>query len=148
MALKKMRLEFEDEGVTNTGLREISLLKELEHPNVVKLLDVEHSQVPSRLYLVFEWLDQDLKKYMDSCGSNGMNAKLIKSYLYQASLAATRRPWLAPVCARCVSPPLTAAVLIIAPSVLPCNQLDAPRTRFLPLALGYPPRPEAAKPVD
>jgi len=86
VALKKIRLEVEDEGVPSTALREISLLKELEHPNVVKLLDVEHSQVPSRLYLVFEWLDQDLKKYMDSCGSNGMNAKLIKSYLYQASL--------------------------------------------------------------
>ena len=84
--LKKIRLEVEDEGVPSTALREISLLKELEHPNVVKLLDVEHSQVPSRLYLVFEWLDQDLKKYMDSCGSNGMNAKLIKSYLYQVSL--------------------------------------------------------------
>lgn len=109
MALKKIRLEVEDEGVPSTALREISLLKELEHPNVVKLLDVEHSQVPSRLYLVFEWLDQDLKKYMDSCGSNGMNAKLIKSYLYQARLAATRRPWLAPVCARCVSPPLTSS---------------------------------------
>jgi hypothetical protein len=36
VALKKIRLEVEDEGVPSTALREISLLKELEHPNIVK----------------------------------------------------------------------------------------------------------------
>ena len=36
VALKKIRLEVEDEGVPSTALREISLLKELHHPNVVK----------------------------------------------------------------------------------------------------------------
>ena len=36
VALKKIRLEVEDEGVPSTALREISLLKELQHPNIVK----------------------------------------------------------------------------------------------------------------
>ena len=36
VALKKIRLEVEDEGVPSTALREISLLKELEHPNIVR----------------------------------------------------------------------------------------------------------------
>ena len=36
VALKKIRLEGEDEGVPSTALREISLLKELQHPNVVQ----------------------------------------------------------------------------------------------------------------
>ena len=63
VALKKIRLEGEDEGVPSTALREISLLKELNHPNVVQLKDVEHAD--GRLYLVFEWVDKDLKKYMD-----------------------------------------------------------------------------------
>ena len=42
---------------------------------------MEHSE--NRLYLVFEWLDQDLKKYMDSTGPGGMGLPLVKSYLYQ-----------------------------------------------------------------
>ncbi len=36
VALKKIRLEVEDEGVPSTALREISLLKELQHPNIVQ----------------------------------------------------------------------------------------------------------------
>ena len=37
MAMKKIRLESEDEGVPSTAIREISLLKELQHPNIVGL---------------------------------------------------------------------------------------------------------------
>jgi cyclin-dependent kinase 1 len=35
VALKKIRLESEDEGVPSTAIREISVLKELQHPNIV-----------------------------------------------------------------------------------------------------------------
>ena len=35
-ALKKIRLESEEEGVPSTAIREISLLKELRHPNIVR----------------------------------------------------------------------------------------------------------------
>lgn len=36
VALKKMRLDGEDEGVPSTAIREISLLRELRHNNVVR----------------------------------------------------------------------------------------------------------------
>lgn len=36
VALKKIKLEVEDEGIPCTALREISLLKELKHPNIVE----------------------------------------------------------------------------------------------------------------
>ena len=49
VALKKIRLETESEGVPSTAIREISLLKELDHPNVVQLLDVIHAD--QKLYL-------------------------------------------------------------------------------------------------
>lgn len=38
-ALKKIRLESEEEGVPSTAIREISLLKELQHPNVIGLVN-------------------------------------------------------------------------------------------------------------
>lgn len=80
IALKKIRLDAEDEGVPSTAIREISLLKELSrHKNVVRLLDVVHSN--QKLYLVFEFLEQDLKKYLDSV--SGLPLKLVKSYTYQ-----------------------------------------------------------------
>ncbi|VDI80995.1 Hypothetical predicted protein, partial [Mytilus galloprovincialis] len=76
VALKKIRLDAESEGVPSTAIREISLLKELDHPTVVRLLDVVHSE--KKLYLVFEYLNQDLKKYMDSCPPSGIPSSLIK----------------------------------------------------------------------
>lgn len=36
VALKRIRLESVDEGVPCTAIREISLLKELNHPNIVR----------------------------------------------------------------------------------------------------------------
>lgn len=36
IALKKIRLEQEDEGVPSTAIREISLLKEMQHGNIVR----------------------------------------------------------------------------------------------------------------
>jgi cyclin-dependent kinase 2 len=36
VALKKIRLEQEDEGVPSTAIREISLLKEMQHGNIVR----------------------------------------------------------------------------------------------------------------
>ncbi|XP_065312448.1 cyclin-dependent kinase 2-like [Dermacentor albipictus] len=83
IALKKIRLESEAEGVPSTAIREIALLKELRHPNIVRLLDV----VPQdqKLYLVFEYMTEDLKKHMDKAASSKtpLAVKLVKSYLWQ-----------------------------------------------------------------
>ncbi|XP_037349512.1 cyclin-dependent kinase 3 isoform X3 [Talpa occidentalis] len=81
VALKKIRLDLETEGVPSTAIREISLLKELKHPNIVRLLDVMHNE--KKLYLVFEFLSQDLKKYMDSTPASELPLHLVKSYLFQ-----------------------------------------------------------------
>lgn len=67
-------------------ISEISLLKELKHPNIVKLEDVLMEE--SRLYLIFEFLSMDLKKYMDTLPQDKlMEPELVRSYLYQISAA-------------------------------------------------------------
>lgn len=41
VALKKIKLENEDEGMPSTAMREISILKELQpHPNIVKYFPI------------------------------------------------------------------------------------------------------------
>lgn len=80
VALKRIRLEAEDEGIPSTAIREISLLKELRHPNIVRLYDVVHTE--RKLTLVFEYLDQDLKKYLDVC-DGGLEPAICKSFLFQ-----------------------------------------------------------------
>lgn len=86
VAMKKIRLESEDEGIPSTAIREISLLKELKHPNVVSLNDVLMED--NRLYLIFEFLSMDLKKYMDSLAPEKMlDTELVRSYMYQITAA-------------------------------------------------------------
>jgi len=81
VALKKIRLEHEDEGVPSTSIREISLLKELSHPNVVRLYEVIHSN--KQLYLVFEYLDEDMKKFMKKFKQSKIDPMIVKSFMYQ-----------------------------------------------------------------
>lgn len=77
-----IRLDQEDEGVPSTAIREVSLLKELHHPNVVRLLDVFCSL--KKLYLIFEFVDNDLKKHMKTKGL--LTPDQVKSFSYQLLL--------------------------------------------------------------
>ncbi|CAI2348122.1 unnamed protein product [Caenorhabditis sp. 36 PRJEB53466] len=82
VAMKKIRLESEDEGVPSTAVREISLLKELQHPNVVGLEAVIMQE--NRLYLIFEFLSSDLKRFMDQLPKEEyLPHQTLKSYTFQ-----------------------------------------------------------------
>jgi serine/threonine protein kinase len=75
-------LESEEEGIPSTAIREISILKELSHINIVQLKDVIHSN--RKLILVFEYLEYDLKKYMGNFSKEkGMDPLITKSFCYQ-----------------------------------------------------------------
>ncbi len=81
IALKKIKLETQSEGVPSTTIREISVLREIDHKNVVQLKDV--IMCPSKMYLVFEYLDLDLKKKIDTLMSGSyFSPQLVKWYMY------------------------------------------------------------------
>ncbi|EHB00585.1 Serine/threonine-protein kinase PCTAIRE-2 [Heterocephalus glaber] len=75
--LKEIQLDYE--GAPCTAIREVSL-KDLKHANIVTLHDIVYTD--KSLTLVFEYLDKDLKQYMDDCG-NIMSMHNVKIFLYQ-----------------------------------------------------------------
>lgn len=57
-------------------------MKELKHVNIVRLHDVIHTE--TKLVLIFEYCDQDLKKYMDQHGDRGaLDPATVRSFMYQ-----------------------------------------------------------------
>ncbi|CAE8667212.1 unnamed protein product, partial [Polarella glacialis] len=66
VAIKKMYGMQADEGVPATALREIALLKDLSHVNVIRLYEVFSG--PRYMHLVLEFLDMDLRVYLKHNG--------------------------------------------------------------------------------
>jgi len=74
-ALKKVRLENEKEGFPVTTVREVKILRQLRHPNIVTLLDVLtdkpnatdfRKEKECAFYLVFEYMHHDLMGLIES----------------------------------------------------------------------------------
>ncbi|CAG8766662.1 17312_t:CDS:2, partial [Racocetra persica] len=84
VALKQVRLDLpvgEQEGIPPTSLREISLLKECsKNENIVKLLDIINQE--KKLFLVFEFLTMDLKRYIQTF-KEGLELSKIQKLMYQ-----------------------------------------------------------------
>jgi serine/threonine protein kinase len=80
VALKKIKLECDDEGFPSTAIREISILKELQHPYIVYLQDIVFQY--RKLYLVFEYSQWDLKRYLEYY-TNAVSMQQIKIFLKQ-----------------------------------------------------------------
>lgn len=79
MALKEINLDAE-EGAPSTAIREVSLLRRLTHENILTLHDVIN--VEDKLVLVFEYMDQDLKRYIDTQNSP-LDTVTARSFVYQ-----------------------------------------------------------------
>ena len=90
VALKKIRMDNEKEGFPITAIREIKILKSLDHKNVIKLKEIVTSKVRNAvstlfaqdllllthsflnnkgsIYMVFEYMDHDLTGLADRPG--------------------------------------------------------------------------------
>ncbi|KAI7905792.1 kinase-like domain-containing protein [Cokeromyces recurvatus] len=80
VALKKLKM-CAYEGVPTTTLREIAILKSLNHENIIKLKDLIHKE--TKLFMVFEYADMDLRRYMDTMQRPGLTKNHIKSFMHQ-----------------------------------------------------------------
>ncbi|XP_071510201.1 cyclin-dependent kinase 4-like [Diadema antillarum] len=91
VALKSIRIpQGNEEGMPLYTIREIALLRhlcQLDHPNIVKLLDVcdglDVGRAEMMLTLVFELIDQDLAQYLDRCPPPGLGHATVKCLMSQ-----------------------------------------------------------------
>ncbi|KAI3808652.1 hypothetical protein L1987_24609 [Smallanthus sonchifolius] len=85
MALKKVRFDnFQPESVRFMA-REITILRKLDHPNIMKLEGIITSRLSSNIYLVFEYMEHDLAGLISSPDIRFTDSQ-IKCYMRQQPL--------------------------------------------------------------
>ncbi|KAL1417467.1 hypothetical protein MTO96_000566 [Rhipicephalus appendiculatus] len=90
VALKKVRLENEKEGFPITAVREIKILRQLNHPSIVNLKEIvtdkqdalDFKKDKGAFYLVFEYMDHDLMGLLES-GLVDFNEHHVASFMRQ-----------------------------------------------------------------
>ncbi|KAK4479308.1 hypothetical protein RD792_014819, partial [Penstemon davidsonii] len=92
VAIKKIRLGKQKEGVNFTALREIKLLKELKDPNIIELTEAFPHK--GNLHLVFEFMETDLEAVIRD-RNIVLSPADIKSYIHMTlkGLAFCHRKW-------------------------------------------------------
>lgn len=66
VALKKVRMEHEKDGLPVSGLREISVLLSCRHENIVHLREVVVGRSLESIFLAMEYCEQDLASLLDN----------------------------------------------------------------------------------
>ncbi|CAL0305255.1 unnamed protein product [Lupinus luteus] len=86
IAIKKFKQSKDGDGVSPTAIREIMLLREITHENVVKLVNVHINHVDMSLYLAFDYAEHDLyeiiRHHRDKV-NHSINPYTVKSLLWQ-----------------------------------------------------------------
>ncbi|KEF55026.1 CMGC/CDK protein kinase [Exophiala aquamarina CBS 119918] len=65
VALKRLKMDYVNDGFPVTGLREIQTLKACSHPHVVELIEVVMGDSLKDVYLVMDFLEHDLKTLLE-----------------------------------------------------------------------------------
>ncbi|KAG5268912.1 hypothetical protein AALO_G00217840 [Alosa alosa] len=90
VALKKVRLDNEKEGFPITAIREIKILRQLNHKSIINMKEIvtdkedalDFKNDKGAFYLVFEYMDHDLMGLLES-GLVHFNESHIKSFMRQ-----------------------------------------------------------------
>jgi hypothetical protein len=90
VAIKQLQPD-DDDGVASSSLREVAVLKMMNHPNIVKLHDAFHED--GCLYLVFEYFQTDLYKHMEGgrCDAKSIMRQLLEGLAYLHDLGLMHR---------------------------------------------------------
>ncbi|KAJ8578857.1 hypothetical protein ON010_g344 [Phytophthora cinnamomi] len=80
VAIKKFKESDDDEQVKKTALREIKILKQLKHENIVSLLEV--FRMKGKLYLVFEFVEKTILEEIER-HPDGLDALTLKKLMWQ-----------------------------------------------------------------
>ncbi|RWA13868.1 hypothetical protein EKO27_g1259 [Xylaria grammica] len=94
VALKRLKLDHDESmrtGLPETGLREIQILKDCSHKNIVKLQEVVVGEDTSRIeniFLVLEFVEHDLKSILEDMPEPFL-ASEVKSLLLQLASGVT-----------------------------------------------------------
>ena len=63
VAIKRIKISLDTEGIPSSALREISILRNLKHENIEKILDIITTE--SKLYMVLEFMEYDLQSFFE-----------------------------------------------------------------------------------
>eukprot|EP01006_Ploeotia_vitrea_P029871 TRINITY_DN62321_c0_g1_i1.p1 TRINITY_DN62321_c0_g1~~TRINITY_DN62321_c0_g1_i1.p1 ORF type:complete len:486 (-),score=39.18 TRINITY_DN62321_c0_g1_i1:362-1819(-) len=80
VAAKKLRRDHEKEGFPITSVREIQILRALDHPNVIKIRDIMTSCETDYVFILYEYMDHDLDGLL---ATTPLAAAQIKCYFQQ-----------------------------------------------------------------
>ncbi|PWV06109.1 putative mitogen activated protein kinase [Trypanosoma cruzi] len=80
VAIKKYKQAEDDNHVRKTSLREVRVLKQLRHPNVISLLDVFRRD--GKLFLVFEYVENTILQLIEE-KRHGLPPDEVRRYTYQ-----------------------------------------------------------------
>uniref|UniRef100_H3G602 Cyclin-dependent kinase 2 homolog n=1 Tax=Phytophthora ramorum TaxID=164328 RepID=H3G602_PHYRM len=80
VAIKKFKESDDDEQVKKTALREIKILKQLKHENIVSLLEV--FRMKGKLYLVFEYVEKTILEEIER-HPDGLDPLTLKKLMWQ-----------------------------------------------------------------
>ncbi|KAG3223672.1 Cyclin-dependent kinase-like 2 [Phytophthora cactorum] len=86
VAIKKFKESDDDEQVKKTALREIKILKQLKHENIVSLLEV--FRMKGKLYLVFEFVEKTILEEIER-HPDGLDPLTLKNLMWQLVRAIT-----------------------------------------------------------
>ena len=83
VALKRIKIIRKEEGFPHNTIREVKLLRQLRHDNIVLLKGVIHVKTERTIYLVFEYCDYDLQALLYMPGLPNLNLQFLHCLMRQ-----------------------------------------------------------------